>query len=189
MGRAAVERTDKTSADQNAGYYNDAQNSYAQAQNAEGDYESQLSKYAASNPYGQGGQFQTTTNQIVANTADAKARAAGNMLQGQALRTGGNSAGGVAATEAMTQQGTRDISGEEAQANQERIGAGAGYNKNVLQATEFPAEFASQMAKNMAGEGNDALGTMAKSASIEDPAANIWNKEEAGVVGGKQVSG
>jgi hypothetical protein len=189
MGRAAVERTDKTSADQNAGYYNEAQNSYTQAQNAEGDYESQLSKYAASNPYGEGGQFQKTTNQIVANTADAGARAAGNMLQGQALRTGANSAGGIGATENMTQQATRDISGEEAQANQERIGAGAGYNKNVLQATEFPAQFASEMAKNMAGAGNQSLDVMARSAAITDPAANIWNKEAAEVVGGKQVSG
>ena len=179
MGRAAVERTDKTSADENAGYYNEAQNSYTQAQNAEGDYQSQLAKYAASNPYGEGGQFQKTTNQIVANTADARARAAGNALQSQALRTGGNSAGGVAATEAMTQQGTRDISGEEAQANQERIGAGAGYNKNVLQATEFPAQFASQMAKNMGGEANSSLDVMARSAGITDPAADDWNKAAA----------
>jgi hypothetical protein len=180
MSRGQINQTFDTASSQNAGYYNDAQNSYAKANNAENDYESQLSKYAASNPYGEGGQFQKTTNQIVANTADARARAAGNALQSQALRTGGNSAGGVAATEAMTQQGTRDISGEEAQANQERIGAGAGYNKNVLQATEFPAQFASQMAKNMGGEGNDALKTQEAAAAWNDPAADTWNKAAAG---------
>ena len=187
MGRAAVERTDKTSADQNASYFNESQNSYTQAQNAEGNYEDQLAKYASSNPYVQGGQFQTQTNRVLANTADAGAQAAGERLQGQALRTGQNSAGDVAATEQMQQQNTRNLSGEEAQANQERIGAEAGYNKGVLGATEFPAQFASMMAKNMGGEANSSLDVMAKSAGITDPAANEWNKEAAEVAGGKPV--
>jgi hypothetical protein len=41
----------------------------------------------------------------------------------------------------------------------------------------------------MAGAGNQSLDVMARSAAITDPAANIWNKEAAEVVGGKQVSG
>lgn len=180
MGRAAVERTDKTSADQNASYFNESQNSYTQAQNAEGDYQDQLAKYASSNPYVQGGQFQTQTNKVLANTADAGAQAAGAQIQGQAERTGQNTAGGIAATEHMQQQNTRNLSGEEAEANQQRIGADAGYNKGVLGATEFPAQFASEMAKNMSGQANSSLDTMAKAAAIQDPAANAWNQAAAG---------
>lgn len=176
MSRGQAQRADSATTKQNAGYYNEAQNSYTKAQNAESDYASQLGKYAASNPYGEGGQFQKTTNQVLANTSDAGSRAAGEELQSQALRTGQNTAGGVAATEKMEQQGTRDLSGQEAQANAERIGAGANYNKGVLQATEFPAEFASQMTKNMTDASNSALGEMNKAAEWTDPAADIWNK-------------
>ena len=185
MGRAAAQRADVASANENTGFYNNAQNSYANAQNDIGDYKDQLAKYAASNPYGEGGQFQKTTNQVLANTSDAGARSAGEALQSQAERTGQNTAGAVAATEKMQQQGTRDLSAEEAKANQERIGAGAGYNKSVLGATEYPAQFAEGMTGAMSGASNSALGSMVKAADWTDPAANIWNKETAEVVGGK----
>ena len=179
MGRAAVERTDVASAGQNAGYYNEAQNSYTKSQNDINDYESQLAQYKAANPYGQGGQFQTATNQQVANTSDAGAQAAGAYLQGEAQRTGQNTAGGVAATEHMQQQGTRDVTGEEAKATQERLGAGAQYGKSVLGATEAPASFEAQTADYMGKNAGQALDVMAKSAAITDPAANIWNKAAA----------
>jgi len=179
MSRAEAERADAASTNQNAGYYQESQNSYANANNDINDYKDQLAKYASSNPYGQGGQFQTSTNQVLANTSDAGARAAGEALQSQAERTGQNTAGGIAATEKMEQQGTRNLSGEEAQANQQRIEGGAGYNKSVLQATDVPAQFASQMTKNMTDASNSALGSMVKAADWTDPAANIWNKAGA----------
>jgi len=188
MGRAAAQRADAASAVQNQGYYQEAQNSYTQAQNDIGDYKDQLSKYAASNPFGEGGQYQKTTNQVLANTADAGARSAGEALQSQAERTGQNTAGAVAATEKMQQQGTRDLSAEEAKANQERISGQAGYNKSVLGATEYPAQFAEGMTGAMSGAANSALGSMVKAADWTDPAANIWNKEAAEYAGGHQVS-
>ncbi len=179
MSRGQIEAITATGRNQNQGYYNEAQNSYTQAQNAEQDYEKQLSQYKAQNPYGEGGQFQKTTNQVLANTSDAGARAAGESLQGEAERTGQNTAGAVSATEKMQQQGTRDLASEEAKANQERIEGGAAYNKGVLGATEFPAQFASEMAGRMAGAGNTALDIGEKAAAWNDPAADIWNEAAA----------
>ena len=180
MSRAQINQNYGTASDESKSYYNEAQNSYTNANNDAQDYKAQLSAYKAGNPYGEGGAFQTDTNKVVANTADAAARSAGSRLQDQALRTGQNTAGDVAATENMTQQGTRDISGEEAEANQERIGAGANYGKSVLGATEFPAQFAEGMASGMAGQGNTSLGIAQKDASWTDPAADAWNKAAAG---------
>ncbi|MGA7885240.1 MAG: hypothetical protein WCA44_05810 [Acidobacteriaceae bacterium] len=185
MSRPQINQTFGTASDQNAGYYNNAQNSYTQSQNDISDYQDQLSKYASSNPYVEGGQFQTDSNKVIANTNDAGARAAGEKLQSQALRTGQNSAGDVAATEQMEQQGTRNTSAEQAQANNQRIGAGANYNKGTLQATEFPAQFAAGMASSMSGAANKALDTQLGAASWKDPAADTWNKEAAEFVGGQ----
>ena len=164
MSRAQETQTEDTASSQNKGYFNNAQNSYANAQNDVGDYQDQLAKYASSNPYVQGGQFQTSQNQVLANTADAGARAAGERLQGQALRTGQNSAGDVAATEQMEQQGTRDLSSEEAKANQQRIGAGAAYNKGILSATAVPAQMETSLSGQQAGAAGGALNTQQKAA-------------------------
>jgi len=143
MSRSQESSVVDTAKGQNAGYYNNAQNSYSQAQTDVGNYEKQLadyagdvSKFSASNPYVKGGEFQTSTNQQLSNTADAGARSAGEALQGQALRTGQNTAGSIAATEAMEQQGTRDLASEEAKATQQRIGSEAGYNKEALDANQ-----------------------------------------------------
>jgi hypothetical protein len=157
MSRSEENKIANTGTNAASTYYNNSQNSYTNAQNDVNDYESQLANYKAANPYGEGGQFQTDTNKVLANTADAKARSAGNMLQGAALRTGQNTAGDVAATENMTQQAARDVSGQEAEAQQERIGAGAGYGKSVLAATEAPAT----MEASLAGQqGSDATGML-----------------------------
>lgn len=185
MSRPQINAVNDTASSQNKGYYNDAQNSYVQSQNDIGDYQDQLSKYASSNPYVEGGQFQTDSNKVIANTNDAGARAAGEKLQSQALRTGQNSAGDVAATEQLEQQGTRDTAAEEAKANQQRIEGDAGYNKSTLQATEFPAQFAAGMASSMSGAANKALDTQLGAASWKDPAADTWNKEAAEFVGGQ----
>jgi hypothetical protein len=188
LSRGQINDTYNQAKGESTGYYNDAQNSYIQGQNAEEDYKNQLSKYASSNPYGEGGQFQTDTNKVIANTNDAMARSEGERLQGQALRTGQNSAGDVAATEEMARQGARDTSSEEAQANNQRIGAGAEYGKGVVQASEFPAQFAAGVAKGMGAEGNAALDTQEKAAAWNDPAADMWNQAAAswGTFGGRK---
>lgn len=162
MSRSQETTAFNTSSGQNAGYYSNAQNSYANANADIGDYEDQLSKYAASNPYGQGGQYQTTQNQILSNTSDAMAKSAGEALQSQALRTGGNTAGGVAATEQMEEQNNRDLSSNEAQANAQRIDKGAQYGQSVLNATEVPAQLEAGLASGQANAGNAALGEETK---------------------------
>lgn len=162
MSRSQQTETFDTAKGQNAGYYANSQNSYNQAQGDVGDYQDQLAKYSASNPYKQGGEYQTSTNQILANTSDAAARGAGNTLQSQALRTGQNSAGAVAATEAMQQQNTRNLSGEEAQANQERIGQEAGYNKSALTAAEVPAQLEAGLSGQQGNLGEGTLGVQQK---------------------------
>ena len=64
--------------------------------------QSQLAKFAADNPYVQGGTMQTAENQELSNTADATAAAAAAKNQQQAQRTGQNAAAPVAAGEADT---------------------------------------------------------------------------------------
>lgn len=163
---------------QNSTYFNNAQNSYSNAQADVGDYEKQLGDYAASvnkfassNPYTQGGEFQTATNQQLSNTADAGARSAGQTLQGEALRTGQNSAGAIAATEAMQNQNTRNLGADEAAATQNRIGSEAGYNAqavgqqgNLTSASAVPEQMEAGLASSQAGAGNQALSTAAGAA-------------------------
>lgn len=154
MSRGQESSTGDTAKGRSSTYYNNAQNSYSSAQADIGDYEKKLGDYAAtvakfrsSNPYVKGGEFQTSQNQQLANTSDAAARAAGTALQGQALRTGENSAGAIGATEAMQEENTRNLSAEQAKANEQRIGAEAGYNEkgvgmagDVTKASEFPVQ-------------------------------------------------
>lgn len=164
MSRDQQTATYKTAKGQNAGYYDNAQNSYTQAQQDVGNYEDQLSKYASSNPYVAGGQYQVEGNKAVANTADAAARAAGEALQGQALRTGNNSAGSIAATEKMQQENTRDLSAEEAKMNQDRIGKGADYGHSVLAASSLPAEMETTLSGQQGQLAAGALGTQENAA-------------------------
>jgi len=120
-----------------AGNASEAEN---KAQEDVGNYQTQLAKFAASNPYVQGGEFQTATNQQLTNTADATANAAKAQLQGQAERTGQNPAAANAAAEEIARQGQRTLSGDEAEATQNRINSEAGYKKNVLSASEVPEQ-------------------------------------------------
>lgn len=159
MSRAQESGTGDTAKGRSGTYYNNAQNSYANAQSDVGDYEKQLGDYGASiakfrssNPFVEGGEFQRDSNQQTANTADAMARSAGETLQGQALRTGQNSAGAIGATEKMEQQNTRDLSADQAKLNQARIGQEAGYNEkgvgmegDLTRATEFPVQAETQL--------------------------------------------
>lgn len=112
--------------------FGQAENAYSTEQADIGDYQAQLGKYATENPYGVGGQFQSAQNEVIANTADASAQGAGARLQELSARTGQNPAGAIGATEAMEQSGERAQAGQEAEANTERIGDSANYNKGVL---------------------------------------------------------
>lgn len=172
VGRDAESTANDTAAKQGSGYYDNSQNSYTQAQGAEGNFENQLGQYgtdvasySAKNPYVAGGEDQTATNQVLSNTAGAGARAAGQTLQSQALRTGQNSNAAVAATEQMQEQNTRDLGADEAKAAQTRIGDEASYNQNalaakegLLQQTAQPVSAETTLAGQQGNLGQEALG-------------------------------
>lgn len=160
---------------QNATYNANAQTSYNNAQTDEGNFESQLGEYAAANPYVEGGQYQTSTNKVLANTADAGAQSAGNAIQSAAVRTGQNPAGAIAATEAMQEQNERNLSSQEGEATADRIGKQAEYNTNVLNASEQPANFEAQLASQQASAAQGTLNTeeqAAQTPSFEDELGN-----------------
>lgn len=178
MSRAQEGTATSTAAKQNAGYYDNAQNSYTQAQTDAGNFEKQLGTYGtqvgaftSANPYTPGGTFQTTTNQQLTDTADASARALGTTLQGQALRTGQNTSGGVAAAEQAQEENERTLSGQEADATQKRIAAGAAYGKealdaqgNLLSATAVPVSQQTALAGQQAQDANAAAGNQVNAA-------------------------
>lgn len=137
-----------------------------QAENADiGSYENQLSKYAASNPYTAGGEYQTSQNQSLAGTADAGSAALNNQLQTQAQRTGENAGASVATAAENSRDQQRTLSADEGQANQTRIGDEAGYNQNVLSASEVPAQLEAGEYGTSVNAANSALGTAGQSAN------------------------
>ena len=97
-----------------------------------GTQQSQLAKFAANNPYVQGGQAQTVENQQLSGTADATAAGAAAKNQQQAQRTGQNASAGVAAGEAEAAQAQRTMGTQEAGATQSRLASGAQYGQDVL---------------------------------------------------------
>jgi hypothetical protein len=114
--------------------------------------QSQLAKFAANNPYVQGGQMQTATNQQLSNTADATAQAAAAKNQQQAQRTGQNAAAGVAAGEAEQQAAQRQLGGEEAKATESRLAAGTQYGGDVLKAQQGLTSEQAALSNNLTGE-------------------------------------
>jgi hypothetical protein len=162
MSRAQENQTFDTAADQNKQFNENAQTSYTKAQGDVGDYEAQLGKYAAANPFKEGGEYQTDTNKVLANTADANAQAAGQLVQGAAVRGGENANSAISATEAMQEANERAMAGQQADAEGKRIGAEADYNKSVLGANEFPVQAETSLTGTEAGQGNESLGTQQK---------------------------
>ena len=143
---------------QNLQYNQNAQSTYQQAQGDIGDYEGQLAKFSAANPYVQGGQFQTAQTQQAADTAAAGAQSAGQAMQAAAVRSGENPAGAIAATEQVAQANNQNLAGEEAQQTQQRLGLMAGYNQNVLSASAVPEQMEAGLTSAEAGAANNALG-------------------------------
>jgi hypothetical protein len=147
-----------TASGQNAGYTANANSTYQAAQGDVGDYKSELAKYAAENPFVEGGQYQTAQNQVLADTGAAQAQSAGQALQAEQVRSGQNPAGAIAATEQMNENNTRDMMGAQAQANQQRIGQEAGYNQNVVAATAQPEDMEARLLGTETGAAEGALG-------------------------------
>lgn len=121
-------------------------------------YQNQLAKFAASNPYAQGGEFDTDTNKKLSAVADAGSGAITNQLQTQAARTGENATAANATAAEAARANLRDLSAGEAASTQARIGAKAGYDQSVVNAEAVPAELEQGIYSTSLGGGNTALG-------------------------------
>jgi hypothetical protein len=176
MSRSQENQTFNTEADQQKGYNANEQTSYNTAQTDVGDYQDQLNKTAAANPYTQGGEMQTTENQQLSNSADAGATSTGEALQSAAVRTGSNAGGDIAATTDAAQANERNVSGQEAAATQAVLGASA-----VPESME--AGLASQQGNLATGAGNTAQ-QAAQTPSFTDELGNAGLQAATGLVTG-----
>lgn len=158
MSRGEEHKVERQAQAQNLQQAGNAQDSYTAAQGDVGDYKTELAKFASDNPYTAGGEFQTSQNKVLANTSDAAAQAAAQQMQAAAVRGGQNAGSAIAATEAIQQSNTRNLSAEEANQTAARIGGEATYNKNVLGATGLPASLESGMTGTESKGAEGALG-------------------------------
>jgi hypothetical protein len=181
LSRAQEAAVAQTSGQQNQTFnenaqtaFNNANGSIATQQGDIGEYQDQLSKFAAANPFGAGGAYQTAVNQSTAGTADAASQAAAQAAGAAAVRTGQNASAPIAAGQATDQANTRALMTTQANANANRIGQGAQYGKEVLSASQVPATLQGaitgeqgKLAGTEADAGNQALGIDAKAS--DDP--------------------
>lgn len=178
MTKSQSNQAFNTASSQNAGYNANAQSTYG-AENADiGEYKNALAKYAAENPYVQGGEFQTSQNQALADTSAAQAQGAGQALQAEQVRSGQNPAAAIAATEQMNENNTRNMMGAEASANTNRIGAEAGYNQGVLGATAVPAQMEQGMLGTETGAATGALNQETEASKTP----SFWQELGQGVI-------
>jgi hypothetical protein len=138
MSRGQSTQAFNTASDENATDFGNAQSAFGSTENAIGNYNNQLAKFVSGNPYTPGGEYDQTINTGLANVSDAGANSLAGALQSQARRTGQNSAADAATAASASQQNTRDLSSDLAQAQQQRIGAEAGYNQAALGASAQP---------------------------------------------------
>lgn len=147
-----------TASGQNQEYNANAQSTYNAAQGDIGQFQDALSKYAAENPYVQGGQFQTSQNQALADTAAAQAQSAGQGLQAEQVRSGQNPAGAIAATEQMNQNNTRQMMQAQDAATQQRLAGLTQYDTNTLNASAKPEEMEAGLMNSQLAGANSSLG-------------------------------
>ncbi len=164
MSRAQQAQTFDTASSESQTNEAAAQASEAVVQADISQNQSQLAKFAAENPYVQGGQEQTLVNQQESNTADATAAAAAAKNQQQAQRTGQNAAAPIAAGEAEQQAAQRALSSGEAGATQSRLASGATYGEDVLKGGQAIAGEEANLASIQAGQAQGEL-------SIQEQAA------------------
>jgi hypothetical protein len=164
MSRSQQGQTFNTASGENKSYNNLANTSFANTQGDINNYASAVGGFNAANPYVQGGQAETAENQQIADTGAGMARSAGQALQSQAVRTGQNAGGAIAATEQMEQQNERNLVGQEAGATQQRLAADTGYRTTGLEAGAKIPGMEDQVAQQEAAAAQGALGTQEQAA-------------------------
>jgi len=164
MSRAQQGQVGSTAAGENKSYNTLANTSFGNTQGDINNYASAVGGFNAANPYVQGGQAETAENQQIADTAAGQAQAAGQALQSQAVRTGQNAGGAIAATEQMENQNERNLVGQEAGATQQRLAADTGYKTTGLEAGAKIPGMEDQVAQQEAAAAQGALGTQEQAA-------------------------
>lgn len=165
MSRGDQRDVQKEAKTQNTAEFENSQNSYKKAQTGINDYESELANYSASDPYQSGGEFETAEDQQIGNTADSTAASARNELQTQALRTGANSEGAIAASESVADQMERNSAAQRAAAEEARIGSEESVKTNVLQGKEDVPKLEAGLSGEQGGAANSALGVQANASA------------------------
>jgi hypothetical protein len=159
MSRAQQGQILNTATGQNTTQNANSNTSYNTAQQDVGQYESELGKFDASNPYQQGGEYQTSQNAALSDTAAGADQQAAQTIQGAAARTGQNQGGAIAATESVEEANARSQMQNQAQANQNRISSEAGYNETALSAAAKPEEMEAQLSQQQGQLGQGELNT------------------------------
>lgn len=148
--------------------FDNSQNSYVQTQNDVGNYQDQLAKYSAADPFNAGGEFQTAENKVLSAAAGGVADSARTELQSGSARRGDNPALANAQAASIADSSQRTLAGEEGAAEATRIGKEADYGKSVLDATKFPVEAESDLYKGASGASNQEL-SVAQDAAAHSP--------------------
>jgi hypothetical protein len=164
-----------------------AQSAYGSTQGDINNYQNQLSKFVSSNPYQSGGEYDQTINTGLANTSQAGANSLAGNLQSQALRTGQNSAADAATAATYARNNQQQLSSDEANAQQTRIGDEAQYNEAGLQAATEPISAESSLYGTSSGAANTAENTAAGAAQTP----SFWDEMGNGFASGlgKELTG
>lgn len=180
MSRGQSSTAFNTASNQNATDFSNAQDAFGSTENSIGNYNNQLAKFASSNPYQAGGEFDSTINTGLANASDAGSNSLKGALNETALRTGMNSAADTATAASNAQQNTRNLSSNLAQAQQQRIGSEAGYNQQALSATTEPINANASLYGTTNNAADSTLGT--EEGAAKEP--SFWDQVGTGVAGG-----
>lgn len=180
MSRAQSTQAFNTAGGENAANFGNSQNAFGQAQNDIGNYQNQLAQFVSGNPYAAGGEYDRTINQGLTNVSDAGSNSLKGALQSQALRTGQNSAADAATAASAAEQNTRDLAGNLAAAQQQRIGDEAAYNQSALQASALPAEMQNSLYGTSGNLANSALASETEAAKTP----SFWDQVGSSIAGG-----
>jgi len=183
MSRGQQGQVFNTAMGENKNYNALANTSFNAAQQDITGFGNELNAFKANNPYVQGGQVETAQNQELADTAAGFAENAGQMLQANAVRSGQNAGGAIAATERMQHENQRALADEEARATAQRVGSGVGYNEAVLGGREKMegmqnqiAEEEGKLAEGALSPAEEAAKTKSFAEEFGDPFANAFGK-------------
>lgn len=165
MTRPQQTQTFNTASSENQTNENTAQQAEQQQQTGINSYGTAIAKYAANNPYVQGGQLQTAQNAVTSNSSDAAASALKAQLQQQAQRTGQNPNAANATASSGAQAIARNLGATQAADTASRVGSEAGYNQTALAAQGQIPGMEGNIAGEAGGQANQELGTQEQAAN------------------------